>query len=58
MAEPEAVTPIRKEECPACHYVMTKPFEWRCPICIVGDEDRHLPVDPTALLGGAAPAAK
>lgn len=40
-----------KVKCPVCGYEMTKPFEWRCPLCIKTNPDIKLPVDATLLLG-------
>ncbi|OHT03621.1 hypothetical protein TRFO_28938 [Tritrichomonas foetus] len=50
--------PVTKENCPKCGYEMTKPFEWRCPNCVVYDDNVKLPVDPQALLGQADAAKK
>ena len=45
------MTDVHQEECPVCHYKMTKPFEWRCPICIQKKEKFDLPVNPLFLQG-------
>ena len=44
------MTTIVREECPVCHYVMTKPFEHRCPICLKHNDHIEMPIDPKALL--------
>ena len=43
-------TKIYKEKCPQCGYEMTKPFEYRCPICVKFDENVKLPINIEKLL--------
>ena len=41
---------VHKEVCPKCGYEMTKPFEWRCPICIEYNPEVKLPINLDVLL--------
>lgn len=42
---------VHIEECPVCHYKMTKPFEYRCPICLKPKDSFDFPINPTLLTG-------
>ena len=44
------MTTISHENCPKCNYLMTKPFEYRCPICIEKQTNINLPINIDVLL--------
>lgn len=50
-------TEVTHEPCLECGYMLTKPFEWRCPICLQRKENIVLPINAEALLNKPAAGA-